>query len=137
MSTTKLLDRTVAGTPVREWPRVAAETVAPRLMWRRHMGTTPRQAVQEIVHADMPSGEDWDGLVELITARVASPRTVASVVAGDERATLHVAEALAARMALWATWAGTAGAWGPEWRWYLHRDTVRVSRVLRALEATW
>ena len=134
---TKLLDHMIAGTPVREWPRVAAEVVAPGLMWRRSMGTTPRQAVREIVHADMPCGEDWDVLVELITSRVASPRTVAAVVAGDQRATLHVAEALAARMALWATRSGTAGAWGPEWRWYLHRDTVRVSRVLRALEATW
>lgn len=129
---TKLLDYTVAGTPVREWPRVAAEMVAPRLLWRWSMGTTPRQVATEVIES-----RDWDELAELVYSRIVTGRDLRAVAAGRPDITYAIGVGLLARVTTWVHRMVADGQWGPEWNWYLRRHIDRVNRALRALEATW
>jgi len=106
--------------------------VAPRLTYRVTMGQTPRQAATELV-----AECDWRGLGEAIADRIVTGRDLAAVAAGDPRVTYQIAVGLLARTTTWAHLSVIDRTWGPEWGWYLHRHTTRVSRALTYLATEW
>lgn len=126
---TKLLDRTINGTPLREWPGRAAEIIAPRRTLRYRTGQSARSMATEAVET-----RDWQLLGELITDRNISGRDLRAIAAGDPDVTYMIAAGLLTRTVAWSDAALSDASWGPEWRWYLARDVSRVGRALTWLE---